>query len=488
MPELPLEQVERLVREHCAELGDFDDLLGLAEPTRPTAPVQPPALVPAAAMRPRRGKKWAIAAALVPALAGSWALGHFTNISTNAATMASAPDSATSEVSNKNSVSGPKPFTAHDFLDFSKAGQIDCTASGRLEAECTDADGMVMSTKAAIGPDSTIFTFSYGAERLGLRIFQDRDYAETWARQDGSQASYNHLTQLGRYVLWGTDKDRLDEYATLLKESANPAATHVMGGAQPLPPRLAALTLGTLGVDEHELNTMLATSLTVPVPASYDDEPVLLAVRAVLGLDETVTPSAAGSSDDIVALAAGLNTDEPAGSTNVVVTVTAPDVNTTPAPPTTATTSTGASTPSPTPSTSGASTPTPAADESDTSTTDKPVVDEPDPTTPEPDEPVVDKPGPDGAAPSDPSVDAPGPDEPSVDEPADPSPTEPPAAENPAPTDPVDEGQETQPPVEVPSQETPATDPAPTDPASSTADGEESDLLIVPNSWMAPAA
>ncbi|MFZ3557239.1 hypothetical protein [Streptomyces sp. BH055] len=500
MPELPLEQVERLVREHCAELGDFDELLGPIEPATPIGVAPLPAEPPAP--RPRRGKKWAIAVALVPALAGSWALGHFTSLKTGTPTAASAPDATPSGVSDKQVSTGPEPFSARDFLDFSKAGKIDCTESGNLEAECTDADGMVMSTKAAIGPDSTIFTFSYGPERLGLRIFKDAEYADTWARQDGSQASYDNLIQMGRYVLWGTDQNRLQEYVSLLKEAAKTkSSTHVMGGAQPLPPRLAALALGTLGVDEGELDTMLASTLAIPVtgplPAVYDDEPVLMAVRAVLGIDAAPAATGSGDEDDIVALAAGLDPRD-APNTAIVVPIAGPTAAAT-ADSGMAAASTGATTETASPATTGAGT-SGGTETSDSGTSTEETAKDSSGASAAAEEPATDTAASNDAS-SEPSVPV---DEPAADKPApETSTTDESEIEAPADT-PDGEEAAAEPPVggdsegaapeaETPTEEqggpavpdTPATDAAG---APWTDDEVADDLLMPTNAWAAQAA
>ncbi|MFP3990967.1 hypothetical protein U9R90_26570 [Streptomyces sp. E11-3] len=221
MPDLPLEQVERLVREHCSEFKDFDELLGPADPA-PAVDVPARSERPSEAGRPRgRVKKWVVAVALLPALAGSWALGHFTGSGSGAAEAAanvphaSVPPSSVEPSDEMDSVL--QPFATSEFLRFSDAGKTECRTIDNLEAECTDSDGMVMATKAAIGPDSTTFTFSYGSERLGLRIFDEAKYAEMWVHQDGSKELYPNLACSGRYVLWGTDKQRLKKYLELLR-------------------------------------------------------------------------------------------------------------------------------------------------------------------------------------------------------------------------------------------------------------------------------
>ncbi|MFM9634523.1 MULTISPECIES: hypothetical protein [Streptomyces] len=300
LPDLPLEQVERLLREH-PEFKDLEELLGTVKSAPPQVT---PTDEPRRPVRLRgRAKRWVIAAALVPALTGSWVLGYVTADS-RAGTTVSAPDTSPSPGSTVQPVA--KPFVGPEFMDFSDAGQIDCKPIANLEAECTDVDGMVMSSKAATGPDSTIFTFSYGSERIGLRIFGDADYAQTWARQDGTTELYPNLSRSGRYVLWGTDKERLSEYTELLQaaEATSSVAPNLMGTSTPLPPRLAALTLGTLGLDDRDVEAIVYSPGSVPV-----DERVLLAAQAVLGVQTAVPPFTGG--DDIVAIAAGL--DRPPG-------------------------------------------------------------------------------------------------------------------------------------------------------------------------------
>ncbi|MGG2460100.1 hypothetical protein ACO0M4_09815 [Streptomyces sp. RGM 3693] len=302
MPDLPLEQVERLVREHCAEFKDFDELLGPVEAAPAVEIPTPPTELPRSA-RPRwRGKKWTVAAVLVPTVAGAWALGHFTGGNTlTGVAGASAPSHATT-----TDQAGPQPFVDSQFMDFSNAGKISCNPIDNLEAECTDSDGIVMATKAATGPDSTIFTFSYGSQRIGLRIFADTEYAATWTKQDASVELYPNMDRVGRYVLWGTDKERLEVYLKLLRAAPTPpkvpAVARPMGSVEPLPARLAALALGTLGLDEQELRRILSE----PQEAGFD-RPVAMAARAVLGMTDGTSPSLLDSDgDDIVALAAGI--------------------------------------------------------------------------------------------------------------------------------------------------------------------------------------
>ncbi|MFK0290709.1 hypothetical protein ACIQU6_09540 [Streptomyces sp. NPDC090442] len=308
MPDLTLEQVERLVREHCDDFKELDELLGAVDPAPPVDLTLPPEQ-PLHSVRPAgRGRKWVVAVGLVTALAGAWALGRFgggdaTNLT------GSASDTTASLEGAKGA---PQPFADSRFMDFSEAGKIHCNPIDDLEAECTDSDGMVMATKAATGPDSTIFTFSYGSHRVGLRIFVDVEYAATWSKQDASIELYPHLVRVGRYVLWGTDEGRVQTYAKLLRSASTakriPAVARPMGGVAPLPPRLAALTLGTLGMDENEVRRLLSD----PEDSAGFAPPVVMAARAVLGVHEGSPPSLVDPrGGDIVALAAGIEAPRP---------------------------------------------------------------------------------------------------------------------------------------------------------------------------------
>ncbi|MFI9078828.1 hypothetical protein ACIGW8_20515 [Streptomyces sioyaensis] len=460
IPELPTEQIECLVRDHC-EFKDFDELLG--PPAEPAPPVHLPPLPsePRAPARPRgRAKRWAVAAALLPALAGSWALGHFT-ATESATTTASIPSAASDQATDDENL-GPEPFTAREFMNFSDAGKIECNPIAALEAECTDSDGMVMSTTAATGPDSTIFTFSYGSERIGLRIFGDADYAKTWERQDGSQALYPNMARSGRYVLWGTDKERLAEYLQLLESAPRkvPAAMHSMGGVEPLPPRLAALTLGTLGLDEQDVHTILFASQDAPV-----NTPVLMAAQAVLGMNTTMSPTVEPGGDDIVALAAGLELppvvtkrDQATHTSGGAALVTAP---------TTGTTSAGDSSQQVTEASAPPANPAPEPRTTENEQTRKPAEEKPEASVkPTATEPPTDPPAPEPEQPEEPST-----------TPVDPAS---PTTETPAP--PQAPPGETSPLTEV---DTSAERPPLGEHGESV--HESGELLALPHAWIAPA-
>ncbi|MFJ4085004.1 hypothetical protein ACIP2Z_39425, partial [Streptomyces iakyrus] len=396
LPGITVEAAERMIREQAPELRDFDELLGRTDPVPPS--VEGPAAVlmdevvkeqlPRA--NGKRRRKAVLVAALLPALAASWALGRYTNVADTepSTTKASAADATPDAV---DTVAEQAPFTDPKFEWFSGSSDIVCDPISALEAECTDSDGMVMSTKAATGPDSTIFTFSYGSERIGLRIFYDAEYAKTWAKQDGSRELYPHMRVHGRYVLWGTDPGRIKEYSDLLveadeqKRKSGPTA---MGGVTPLPPRLAALTLGTLGLNDHQVNQIIARPESAPT-----DAPTLMAARLVLGLDRAPAWPASGG-DDIVALAVGIEPNPPVSvptgdDTPVVVPASEPEAPVTPATPTGGGTTTPTTPTTPTAPTTPTTPTTPPVDE-----TPPPVQETPPPVEETPAPPVQETPPP----------------------------------------------------------------------------------------------
>ncbi|MEU3197292.1 hypothetical protein [Streptomyces sp. NPDC006996] len=486
LPDLPLEQVERMVREH-PEFKDFGELLETVK-SAPPLDITPTPDEPLQPGRLRgRARRWVVAAALVPALAGSWALGYLT-AGSPAGTSASAPDSSPSPSGASAGQSSVKPFIGPEFLDFSNAGQIDCKPIANLEAECTDADGMVMASKAAIGPDSTIFTFSYGSERIGLRIFADKDYAETWVRQDGTTELYPNLSRSGRYVLWGTDKGRLSEYTDLIQDTeVDPSAkANASGLAAPLPPRLAALTLGTLGLDRQDVETILYAPNSAPV-----DESVLLAAQSVLGV-QTTAPWVTGG-DDIAAIAAGL--DQPPV---VSVPVHTPDMEPPVGPvvdgrpdstPTESTEGTQPTTTSPAPTTATPSTePSTPTDPTEPSTGDTTPSEPPAetiPTVPESSDPPATDPVDETPTAPVEEVPAPADETPTIPVQETPAPAETPAApveETPGPVE------DTPAPVETPTEGAVPPGQAATPPADTTDQADDGDLLILDSAWTVAAA
>ncbi|MFB6700287.1 hypothetical protein [Streptomyces rubiginosohelvolus] len=460
IPGMPYEAAEALIREQCPEFKDIDELLGLADAPPPSIerPAELPVPPPPSPERSKRRRRAVLVAALLPALAASWALGRYTNVPGSEA----GTDTTAATAADSGSTPDPAPFTAPRFSYFAGAGGIECDPISPLEAECTDADGMVMSSKAATGPDSTIFTFSYGTERIGLRIFFDAEYADTWARQQGTRELYPNLRQHGRYILWGTDPSRITEYGDLLDEADRTGGPVAMGKSAPLPPRLAALTLGTLGVDDHQVNALLAA----PAAAS-GEAPALMAARMVLGIDSAPSFPAAG--DDIVAIAVGIEPNTPKRPTSPPPTVVLPVTD--PAP--------GTGGGSPTPSTPPTVTPPPTAPSTPPPPATVPPVTNPTTTPPptpvEPVPPVTVEPTP----PVEPVPPVPA--EPTP--PVEPVPPVPPVTEEPTPPAPVDPV----PPTPVEPTPTEPVEPPPVDPAPPAAEAPEDDVVILDSAWTVAA-
>lgn len=489
LPGIALEAAERMIREQCPEFKDIDDLLGLTKPAPPSVdrPPAPPVDDVVKEQHPnKRCRKVVLVAALLPALAASWALGRYTNVASTtptgpAQTTAAVPEAAAESPADPRQA----PFLEPRFTHFAGASNIDCDPISPLEAECTDADGKVMSTKAATGPDSTIFTFSYGSERIGLRIFYEASYAATWARQDGTQDLYPNLQMHGRYALWGTDKGRLKEYGALLAHGDH--GVTAMGGTDPLPPRLAALTLGTLGLNQDQVHQLVAQT-PVPVPA---DTSTIVAARLVLGLEHgPLSPIVSvPASDDIVAIAAGI---EPAPSAD------GPSTEPTSPPPTTHPAAQPAQ-----PTTEPVTKPTPPAETKPPATTPsepaKPSTETappaqtappPEPATPPKTSPATTPPA--EEEPSTPPAETPTPMDPAPPgEPMDPAPpaapptgepAEPPAGQAPDPT-PAAPPPAENPPAEVPPAEVPPVE-VPARPHDEAGD----DLLILDSAWTVAVA
>ncbi|MFI8206694.1 hypothetical protein [Streptomyces sp. NPDC085937] len=487
MPGIALEAAERMIREQCpGEFKDFDDLLGLTRPAPPSVdrpPVAPLDDVVKEQPSNRRRRRAVLVAALLPALAASWALGRYTNVGSTAPeapsqTAATAPDASPDSPADPQRA----PFLEPRFTHFAGANNIDCDPISPLEAECTDADGKVMATKAATGPDSTIFTFSYGSERIGLRIFYDAAYAQTWARQDGTQDLYPNLQVHGRYALWGTDAARLAEYGTLIAQADRGVTPMGEVMATPLPPRLAALTLGTLGLDQNQVHQLIAQT-PVPVPA---DTPTIMAARLVLGLDQApLGPSVdAPGGEDIVAIAAGI---EPAsGPSGPTTEPTSPPQTTQPA----TQPSTTPVEPKPPATTPPAEPTKPPADTAPPQEPTKPPAATPPATTPPattpPTSPPATTPPPVTPPPATtPPVTPPVGEEPSMPPVEPPAPTEPVSPVDPPPTDPVE------PPADQAPDPTPEGPPGETPPADLPARPQEegrNDLLILDSAWTVAAA
>lgn len=134
-------------------------------------------------------------------------------------------------------VVGPEggPFTDEAFQAFARQGEVTCEQLDELSAQCWDPNGNVMISEATIGPRSVVYMFSYGQERIGLRVFADARSAKKWVEQAPTQDMYDGAQAQGRFVLWGTDREKIAEYLKLLRDSQS--ETETRSGAAAAEPR-----------------------------------------------------------------------------------------------------------------------------------------------------------------------------------------------------------------------------------------------------------
>ncbi|MGW0757064.1 hypothetical protein ACWD1Y_11350, partial [Streptomyces sp. NPDC002814] len=302
-PHLSLSRVQELVRTHCKTIVEMNERLGadLVVPrfeAAPDAGVVPPVPMNATGQHRRpRPPRWAkVAAVAAPALAGGMLLAQWLNPSPrNTSSTSPAPSISQDDKVAAGTYRNPA------FKKIAAGGAMKCDPMGAYEAKCVDADGMVMYSEASVGT-STAFTFSYGLEKIGFRLFPDAESASAWAAEEANRDLYQNVMQYGRVVLWGTDAERLREWGHSLTErereekdraraasGAGPALAPMMAASAPitpLPDRLAFLAFGTLGVTEE----------TIQRAVRSDDIQSVQLLRAV----ELVLGSADGSQLGIV--------------------------------------------------------------------------------------------------------------------------------------------------------------------------------------------
>ncbi|MER7759494.1 hypothetical protein [Streptomyces sp. NPDC097619] len=308
-PELTIAQAQELVRTHCPRVIEMNVRLGSGKSiprfeAAPAAGVLPPLPGPAdEATRRSRFPRWAqFAAVAIPAIVGGVLFAQLLHpLGNNGSTETSTGSPTASQ--EARALAGTYKGAA--FQRILAGGRMTCDPLGPYEAKCVDADGTVMFSEASVGT-STAFTFSYGLEKVGFRVFPDGDAAAAWAAEEKNSNLYEGIRRDGRVVLWGTDEERLDAWA---KSLARPAAEgEAPGGPQPsvlgsaaLPDRLAFLAVGTLGFAEESIARAPWADDTVSVV-------VLQAARLVLGSAHSsplgIVP--AGSDDAVAAVLDGV--------------------------------------------------------------------------------------------------------------------------------------------------------------------------------------
>lgn len=306
-PTLTLGQVQDLIRDHCPDIKEMNERLGIGHPPVPrfeAAPdpdVLPPADEKGAHRRPRPPRWARIAAVAAPALVGGAMLAQvFSPAGRGVDTGGSSTHGET-----VSQADAPSVFDDPTFKQYVNGGKIHCNSVGQYAAKCVDEDGQVMVSEASVG-DTAVFTFSYGSDNVAFRIFENNANAKLWAAEAANRKLYDNLMVAGRVVLWGTDRDRLGDWSrSLTEESANKASA--MGPAAPivaasplnaLPRRLAVLAFGTLGVTQRIASGKVT-------PATIREVQTLRGVALVMGVDDSdIDGTAQFGPYDAVAVAA----------------------------------------------------------------------------------------------------------------------------------------------------------------------------------------
>lgn len=217
---------------------------------------------------------------------------------------------------------GMEPYKNEAFRDFAKRGELTCDPlANAMRAACTDWEGSAMVSEATIGADRIIFTFQYGKERVSLGIFTTELDAATWAKMNQDREG---VRVEGRFVLWGTDKDKLDAYKKLLVNARKPpksagaivpsadhpehAASATSAGlqdaavklAQLLPKQLGAIVMGTLGVTSDAVDRAGRLGIDRALSPA-----VAVAVRLALGVPPPREDKETGgaSNEDVLTIA-----------------------------------------------------------------------------------------------------------------------------------------------------------------------------------------
>ncbi|MFE2723879.1 hypothetical protein [Kitasatospora sp. NPDC059327] len=268
-PSMHPDEVRRVIRRALPDLADLNRRLGVGEAPPPVRTVRPERLSRPARSAPPAGRRVAVGKVLAAATIAALGVGVGWSVP-RAATPAAPP--------------APNPtFTyANDpaFRQFAEAGQMRCTPIGPMQARCTDVDRLVMYSEAAVSPTSVAYSFSYGRERIFVMAFHTSADAREWAGEAGTRGALPHLILASRFVLWGSDAPRLEEYHQLIMQSVaqEQQSAEKAGLTLGMPERLGALAFGTLGISQ----TRVANAEVQPNGRMSG---LLAAVRLVLGGD-----------------------------------------------------------------------------------------------------------------------------------------------------------------------------------------------------------
>lgn len=171
------------------------------------------------------------------------------------------------------------PYESASFQHFAQLGRLMCDPIDKTRARCVDVDGTVMISTVFTSSDQTVFSFAYGKDNLSMRVLRDPTAAREWVIGGGNHRLYDNATQAGRYVFYGTDAERVREYAKLVSgdtpKSVDGGVDRVMGlavGALNLPDRIQLVSLSQ---ENAVLSVMGETpdapkvAREVPVTADY---------------------------------------------------------------------------------------------------------------------------------------------------------------------------------------------------------------------------
>lgn len=271
MPNMHPDEVRRLVRRNLPDAMELADLI----PATPRARAAGGGALRRHASA-HRIVRCAVASVGGMTVAGAFLIGYAVH-EPDTTSVASAPVISTDDL-----------FTGGLFDSFADVGGK-CEPMGKMHARCVDSDGMVMLTEASLGSDAVTYSFTYGGDRIVLKAFQDEDTSLAWARQRPTAIlnGNKHLRRVGRYVLYGTDSKRIEQYVALLKQGRQDEPAMARRGAaktlhlapvawvnpiDPLPQRLSALALGSLGLDDPTDVQRIAQGLR-SVPVSQRSHP-----------------------------------------------------------------------------------------------------------------------------------------------------------------------------------------------------------------------
>lgn len=219
LPSMHPDQVRGIVRLHLPEAADFDSLESSWRGARQPVTILP--FEPDAQHRRRSMLRRVLAHTAVWSVVSLSVVAYF---------VASGAEN--------------KPYESAAFKRFVTLGQMMCDPIDATHARCTDVDGAVMLSTVLTSPDSTLFNFSYGPHKVGMRVFPSEVEARAWANEDGSKGLYANLRQSGRYVFYGTDRARVNTYASLVDRSVH---KHGLGAVE-VPDRLGGLSMGALNL------------------------------------------------------------------------------------------------------------------------------------------------------------------------------------------------------------------------------------------------